>query len=123
MHWTTHLSPGASVGPWRTRPPPAVARFTASAAPAKHRHVTALLGGDARVRDDEVGDALAHVLTRLMRATSVPLELVALGYAERDVPALVEGAFAQQRLLANAPRPVARENLAALFTDALHARA
>jgi alcohol dehydrogenase class IV len=102
---------------------PAVARFTASAAPAKHRHVTALLGGDARVRDDEVGDALAHVLTRLMRATSVPLELVALGYAERDVPALVEGAFAQQRLLANAPRPVAREDLAALFTDALHARA
>lgn len=102
---------------------PAVARFTAPAAPAKHRHVAALLGGEARVPDDEVGDALANVLTRLMRATNVPTELVALGYAERDVPALVEGAFAQQRLLANAPRPVAREDLAALFTDALRARA
>ncbi|MGD1066737.1 MAG: hydroxyacid-oxoacid transhydrogenase [Vulcanimicrobiaceae bacterium] len=102
---------------------PAVARFTAPAGPAKHRHVTALLGGEARVPDDEVGDALASVLTRLMRATNVPDELVALGYAERDIPALVEGAFAQQRLLANAPRPVAREDLAALFTDALHARA
>jgi alcohol dehydrogenase class IV len=49
----------------------------------------------------------------------MPADLRALGYGERDVAALVEGTFAQQRLLANAPRPVAREDLAGLFTDAL----
>jgi alcohol dehydrogenase class IV len=102
---------------------PSVARFTAPAAPAKHRHATALLGGDARIADAEVGDALALVLRRLMRATAMPADLAALGYGERDVEGLVEGAFAQQRLLANAPRAVGREDLAALFSDALHAPA
>jgi alcohol dehydrogenase class IV len=61
---------------------------------------------------------LAAILTRLMRATRMPNGLRDLGYAEADVPALVEGAFAQQRLLANAPRPVGRDDLAQLFTDA-----
>jgi len=98
---------------------PAVARFTAPAAPDKHRQIATLLGGEAPGPDDEVGDALAAALERLMRATAMPSDLRALGYGERDVAALVEGTFAQQRLLANAPRPVGREDLAALFTDAL----
>jgi hydroxyacid-oxoacid transhydrogenase len=98
---------------------PAVARFTAPSAPEKHRQITALLGGDARGPDGEVGDALAAILRQLMQATAMPADLRALGYGEHDVAALVEGTFAQQRLLANAPRPVAREDLAALFTDAL----
>jgi alcohol dehydrogenase class IV len=98
---------------------PAVARFTAPAAPEKHRQITALLGGEGGGPDGEVGDALAAALRELMAATAMPADLRALGYGERDVAALVEGTFAQQRLLANAPRPVAREDLAGLFTDAL----
>jgi hypothetical protein len=35
------------------------------------------------------------------------------------VPALVEGAFAQQRLLVNAPAPMTREVLAELFRRSL----
>ncbi len=98
---------------------PAVARFTASAAPAKHRRVAMVLGADASAADDEVGDALAAALARLMRATGMPNGLRALGYADADVPALVAGAYAQQRLLANAPRPVGEAELAALFASAM----
>jgi hydroxyacid-oxoacid transhydrogenase len=97
---------------------PAVARFTASTAPGKHRRVATLLGADGSAHDDEIGDALAAALARLMRATAMPSGLRALGYADADVPALVEGAFAQQRLLGNAPRAVGREDLTALFRSA-----
>jgi hypothetical protein len=34
--------------------------------------------------------------------------------------ALAEGAFPQQRLLANSPRPVAKADLASLFLAAMH---
>lgn len=97
---------------------PAVARFTAPSSPAKHRHAAALLGAGGTYHDDEAGDALAAELERLMRATAMPSGLRALGYDDPDVPALVEGAFAQQRLLGNAPRPVGREELCGLFTAA-----
>ena len=98
---------------------PAVARFTAAVTPEKHRRVAVLLGAEHMQYDDEVGDALAAALGRLMRATSMPNGLHALGYGDADVAALVDGAFAQQRLLANAPRNVGREDLAALFADAM----
>ncbi len=54
-----------------------------------------------------------------MRATAMPNGLRALGYTAADVPSLVAGAFAQQRLLANAPRATGEEELAALFADAM----
>ena len=98
---------------------PAVARFTAPAAPDKHRRAAALLAADATPYDDEVGAALAAALARLMRATGMPNGLRALGYGPADVSALVAGAYAQQRLLANAPRPVGEEELAELFRGAL----
>jgi alcohol dehydrogenase class IV len=97
---------------------PAVARFTAPASPERHRRVAELLDADVVPFADEVGDALAEALVRLMRATGMPNGLRALGYDERDLPALVEGAHLQQRLLANAPRAVEREDLAALFAAA-----
>src|ERR1700738_2095786 len=51
---------------------PAVARFTASAAPDKHRRIAMLLGAERTRHDDEVGDALAEALARLMRVTGMP---------------------------------------------------
>jgi alcohol dehydrogenase class IV len=98
---------------------PAVARFTASTAPDKHRRVATLLGAADELYDDEVGDGLAAALARLMRATDMPNGLRALGYGDADVPALVAGAFAQQRLLGNAPRAVGEEELTALFRGAM----
>ena len=98
---------------------PAVARFTASVSPEKHRRIAMLLGAERTKNDDEIGDALAAALGRLMRATGMPNGLRALGYADADVPRLVAGAYAQQRLLANAPCRVGEEELAGLFAGAM----
>jgi alcohol dehydrogenase class IV len=97
---------------------PAVARFTAAADPARHLHAAELLGASSRFAAGDAGDALAETLVRLMRATHMPSGLRALGYDSKDIAALVDGAFAQQRLLANAPRAVTREDLADLFSAA-----
>jgi alcohol dehydrogenase class IV len=43
-----------------------------------------------------------------------------LGYDEDDIPALVEGAVAQQRLLVGAPRPVSEDDLASILRESLH---
>jgi alcohol dehydrogenase class IV len=54
-----------------------------------------------------------------MRATGVPNGISGVGYAERDVDALSDGAHAQQRLLTNAPREVGKDDLRALFRGAM----
>jgi alcohol dehydrogenase class IV len=98
---------------------PAVARFTAAAEPARHATIAQMLGVRGRIADADVGDAVAEALVALMRETRMPLGLADLGYGAGDVAALVDGAFAQQRLLSNAPLPVTQADLAALFTAAL----
>jgi alcohol dehydrogenase class IV len=103
---------------------PAVFRFTADADPERHRAAAARLG--ARVDDvdaADIGAALAEFLRELMRRTGVPADLSAVGYSGGDVDALVGGALAQQRLLANAPCPVGAPVLRDLFIGALGAHA
>jgi len=90
---------------------PAAFAFTAPADPERHAHVARLLG-----RDD--GD-LPAALRALMRDVGAPAGLRALGYGEGDVPALVEGALRQQRLLAVAPREPGADDLAAILTASL----
>jgi hydroxyacid-oxoacid transhydrogenase len=87
---------------------PAAFRFTYEAAPERHHRVAELLAGEP-IRDAGP-DTLPHVLLQLMRDIGAPSGLAELGYDEDDVPALVEGALKQQRLLAVAPRePGARD--------------
>ena len=85
-------------------------RFTAETSPERHLEAAKLLGGDG---------PLANVLEDLIAKTNVPRDLTALGYDARDVPTLVRGAFAQQRLLSNAPRAVSESDLAALFLEGM----
>jgi alcohol dehydrogenase class IV len=54
-----------------------------------------------------------------MRATGAPNGIGGVGYDERDLPALARGAFAQRRLVDNAPTPVDEAQLTALFAGAL----
>jgi alcohol dehydrogenase class IV len=54
-----------------------------------------------------------------MRATGIPNGISGVGYGEADVDALTGGAFAQQRLLTNAPRDISRGDLAQLFRGAM----
>jgi hydroxyacid-oxoacid transhydrogenase len=96
---------------------PAAFRFTYEAAPERHHHVAGLLAG-APIADPGP-DSLPDVLTALMRDVGAPTGLEQLGYGADDIPALVDGALAQQRLLAVAPREPTADDLGAILRASL----
>ncbi len=99
---------------------PAAFRFTGPAAPAAHLRAADALGADTRgASPEDGGELLATRLIAMMRATGLPNGLSALGYGEADIPGLVTGASAQQRLLTIAPRPVSDEDLRGLYAAAM----
>jgi alcohol dehydrogenase class IV len=99
---------------------PSVFRFTACACPERHLHGAACLGADIRdAKPEDAGEILAAKLIQLMQATGIPNGVGGVGYAEADVADLTRGAWAQQRLLTNAPRPVSEADLSQLYHDAM----
>lgn len=100
---------------------PAAFRFTGSACPERHLEGARLLGAEITdVAPEESGELVALHLESLMRATDMPNGVGGVGYNSGDIPDLVEGAFAQQRLLKNAPRAVDQAALAELYANAMH---
>jgi alcohol dehydrogenase class IV len=99
---------------------PSVFRFTAEACPERHLDGAAWLGADTRgAAPEDAGEVLGKHLVSLMRSTGIPNGISGVGYGETDVDALSAGAFAQQRLLTNAPRDISRGDLANLFRGAM----
>ena len=88
---------------------PAAIRFTSEAAPGRPHRVAALLSGESMERTGP--DTLPDVLRELMRDVQAPRGLAELGYDEDDVPALVDGALQQERLLVISPREVSGQDL------------
>jgi alcohol dehydrogenase class IV len=89
---------------------PASFRFIADAAPDRCREAARLIDG---------GDDLAESLLTLMRDVGAPTSVTEVGYAEDDIPEIVEGALKQQRLLVNAPKPVDADALETILRDSL----
>jgi len=99
---------------------PSVFRFTSSACPERHLHGARCLGADMHdTSESDAGEVLASHLIAMMRDTGIPNGIAGVGYHDGDIAALCEGAFAQQRLLTNSPRPVGRDDLACLYRGAL----
>lgn len=94
---------------------PAAFRFTYVAMPERHHNVAELLTGAPA----EGPDALPDALRALMRDIGAARGIAELGYGPDDVPALVEGALKQQRLLVIAPREPSAGDLRAIFTASL----
>jgi hydroxyacid-oxoacid transhydrogenase len=90
---------------------PAAFRFTYDAAPERHERAAELLTGEPASGPDALPDALRE----LMRDVGAPSGIAELGYGEEDVPALVEGALKQQRLLVISPREPTPDDLAAIL--------
>ena len=88
---------------------PAAFAFTYEAAPERHHRVAELLAGEPVERPSR--DTLPDVLRALMRDVRAPRGIAELGYGEDDVPALVEGALKQERLLVVSPREVTAGDL------------
>lgn len=99
---------------------PAVFAFTGQASPERHLEAAQALGADvSRCRQEDAGRVLADRITWFMQRLNVPNGLRAVGYSSSDIPALVEGTLAQERLTKLAPRPASNEELARVFEDAL----
>ena len=88
---------------------PAAFRFTYDAMPERHRQVAELLAGESI--GNAGPDTLPDILRELMRDIDAPRGVAELGYTEDDIPALVDGALKQQRLLAVAPKEVSEQDL------------
>lgn len=86
---------------------PAVFRFTAPSAPARHRELLAVFAppGTAldRLPDADLGPALFDAVARFLDGLGLPRGLKAVGYTDADVPRLVQGAIPQRRVLDLAP--------------------
>jgi hydroxyacid-oxoacid transhydrogenase len=94
---------------------PAAFRFTYEADPERHHRAAELLTGAPASGPDALPDALRD----LMRDIGAPSGIAELGYGEEDIPALVDGALRQQRLLAVAPREPDADDLAAILHASL----
>jgi len=93
---------------------PAALRTTYPASPERHEWAATLLG--ARETGPE---ALPGVLRRIMTEVGMPSGLREVGYAPADIPDLVAGTRAQQRLLALAPLDLSDDDLAGIFEESL----
>ena len=99
---------------------PSVFRFTAAACPDRHLHAAQLMGAPiADASPERAGHILADQIVSLMKQLEVPNGLSAIGFAESDIPALVEGTLPQHRVTKLSPRPADAEDLARLFKDAM----
>jgi alcohol dehydrogenase class IV len=97
---------------------PEAFRFTFEAAPERHLRAAALLAPNAG-EPPQPAEFLPTVLADLMRDIDLPNGIGAVGFQERDIPALVEGTMKQQRLLATCPRDVTEEDIAGIFERSL----
>jgi hydroxyacid-oxoacid transhydrogenase len=96
---------------------PAAFRFTYAAMPERHREVAELLAGEKIDNADE--NTLAEIIIQLMKDVGAPKGVRELGYSEDDIPALVEGAMKQERLLVGAPKDVTEEDLANIIRESM----
>jgi hydroxyacid-oxoacid transhydrogenase len=96
---------------------PAAFRFTYDAMPDRHIQVAELLAGEPI--GDAGPDTLPDILRQLMRDIDAPRGVAELGYGEDDIPALVDGALKQQRLLAVAPKEVTDQDLHHIITASM----
>jgi alcohol dehydrogenase class IV len=95
-------------------------RFTAPAQYERHLKAAEALGCNVDgVPLKEAGDCLAQALIDLMKDIGFPNGIGGLGYDEEDIPALVEGAWKQQRLLTISPRKPTREDLTRIFKNSI----
>jgi hydroxyacid-oxoacid transhydrogenase len=97
---------------------PEAFRYCFTAAPERHLRAAALLAPGA-AEQSQPREQLPRVLIDLMRDIGMPSGLGAVGYTERDVPALVPGTMKQQRLLATCPRPVGPEEIAQIMVNSI----
>jgi len=86
---------------------PATFAWTFPTSPERHIRAAQLLGANVSgLTDADARQVLPNTLRSLMRDTGIPNGLAVLGFGEADIPAIVDGALKQHRLLEGSPRDV-----------------
>ena len=100
---------------------PAAMKYVAVAAPERVAKAAQILGVhvDPTETPRRIGEAIYEALIRLMQDLGLPSGLKEIGFKDSDIPALVEGAYAQQRLLIVSPRVPSKKDLEQLFKDSM----
>lgn len=99
---------------------PAAFKFTSEANPERHWQVAQALGANMQdVETKEGGEALSNRMIELMRECGIPNGLSELGYTDKDISGLVDGAYKQKRLLVNSPRKVGKSDLEEIYRQAM----
>jgi alcohol dehydrogenase class IV len=93
-------------------------RYTYYSAPEKHIAAAELLLGHAV--ENPGPESLPAAIIDLMRDVGAPSGVAELGYDEADIPAIIEGAMRQTRLLAGAPKDVTRQVLERILLESMH---
>lgn len=97
---------------------PAAFRFTFPADPHRHLAAARIIDPD-QGRIDDARDRLPFALVTLMRDLGMPNGLAAVGYSERDVVELTDGAMEQERLISLCPRRVTHEDIGGIFSASM----
>ncbi|MFE9255366.1 hydroxyacid-oxoacid transhydrogenase [Streptomyces sp. NPDC006879] len=94
--------------------------FTYPTFPERHLRAAELLGANLNGVSTAGGaDVLPATLMSIVKDTAGPAGLAHFGYSRKDLPALVDGALKQQRLLVCCPRNVTPEDLKRILTDSM----
>ena len=99
---------------------PSAFRYIADDNPDRLLEAARALGADVSDATAAEEELLGTRLAEMMKMTGLPNGLTGLKYSDADIPALVEGAMAQQRLLAQSPRTITAANLAEIYKGAMH---
>lgn len=100
---------------------PASIEFIAPVVPEKLARLAKLLGEDVDgmpVRDAAL--QLKEALIKLFRDLNMPSGLAEVGFDEKDIDELAEGAMKIQRLLSCSPRPVTIEDVKWIFKESMY---
>ena len=99
---------------------PSVFKFTGDFCNERHLKAAEAIGADIKgINVSDGGTILADHLIKLMKKTNIPNGLIGLGYSEKDLDNLTNGAFPQKRLIDNAPCKINHSELKQLFKNAL----
>ncbi|WP_188681450.1 hydroxyacid-oxoacid transhydrogenase [Thermogymnomonas acidicola] len=93
-------------------------RYLAPSSHERFGEVAEILGiGHREMGSKELSDALFEYYVHLLEDLGIPTKLGDLGFRSSDVPGLVDGTLAQQRLLSLSPKRVGRRDLERLFGE------
>ena len=99
---------------------PAIFKFLAEGAPARHFEGAKFLGSDTKgAHETDSGEIIAKRIIQLMRETNLPNGISGVGFQETQVKALAESSMRQTRAIQNAPREANLVDMENIYRDSL----